>query len=195
MAAPAYFAGQKRSNMRQKSLVALLCLLGMALPAAAQTDHHAPAPEHASEFRHFRIAPLIGHTFVPAGHLQDHFAIPSWGLDIEYWFNPRWGVGLHNDLEMQSFIIERVGGEEFLERDYPLVVTLDALFKPWRELVLVIGPGYELERNENFFLFRIGLEYEFELNHHWDLAPTFFYDSRQNAFNTWSVALGVGKRF
>ena len=85
--------------------------------------------------------------------------------------------------------------QEELERISPLVVTLDALYKPWRGLVLQIGPGIEFEKNENYPLLRAGIEYEFELNHHWDIAPTVFYDTRFSEYHTWSIALGVGKRF
>lgn len=150
-------------------------------------DHH--------KFPHFRIAGLIGHTFIPTtpnGH--DRTIIPSWGFDIEYWFNHKWAIGLHNDMEIQSFVIER-GQDEFLEREYPLVLTLDALYNIKDGLVLQLGPGYEIEKNENFFLVRAGLEYEIEMKHHWDISPTIFYDTRFEANDTWTIALGIGKRF
>jgi hypothetical protein len=72
---------------------------------------------------------------------------------------------------------------------------MELLVKPWKGMVLQVGPGIEFEKEKNYNLIRYGLEYEFELTKHWDIAPTFFYDSRFNAFDTWSIALGVGKRF
>lgn len=166
-------------------------------PAASTETIHSQNTTHeaaAHHFRPFRVAVLIGHTFIPARHSSERLIIPSWGLDLEYWFNPKWGLGLHNDVELQSFIIEK-GADEIVEREYPLVITLDALYKPWKGLVLQLGPGYELERTENYFLVRFGLEYEFDLPGHWDIAPTFFYDTREKVYDTWSIALGVGKRF
>lgn len=145
-------------------------------------------------FPHFRGAVFISHTFIPAVAENTRVAIPSYGLDLEYWFNHDWGIGLHNDLELENFIIEQ-GNEEFLERDYPLVSSLDLLYRPWRGLVFQVGPGIEIDRNETFFLFRLGVEYEVELGHHWDLYPTLFYDTREDAFTTISIGLGVGKRF
>ncbi|MBK8655489.1 MAG: hypothetical protein IPN20_16630 [Haliscomenobacter sp.] len=104
-----------------KTIWFLAGALALGAPILAQ-HHEAPAEvktlEQHSEFKHWRIAPLIGHTMVPAGTSSDHFAIPSWGLDLEYWLNPKWGFGLHNDLEVQSFIVEH-DGEEMLERESP----------------------------------------------------------------------------
>ena len=143
-----------------------------------------------------RIAVVIGHTLIPDEHAGENFFIPSWGLDLEYWMNKEWGLGIHSDLEIETFVIIRDNGEgEELKRVSPLVVTLDALYKPWKGLVLQIGPGIEIERHENYPLLRAGIEYEFELDHHWDIAPTIFYDTRLNEYHTWSIALGVGKRF
>ena len=82
-----------------------------------------------------------------------------------------------------------------MEREFPLVFTLDALWKPTHELVLLAGPGFEIETEESFFVFRLGFEYEIEFGGHWDVSPSAFYDYRADAFGTWSIGLGVGKRF
>jgi hypothetical protein len=173
-------------------------LLLFAFPCGVHAQgHHAPM-EHSSNAHRpqFRAAILIGHTLIPEEHAGENFLIPSWGLDLEYWPYAKWGVGLHSDLEIETFVILRNGGEQGeLERLSPLVLTLDILYKPWKGLVLQLGPGLEIERSENFNLWRAGLEYEIELGHHWDLAPTLFYDSRSDEYHTWSFALGVGKRF
>lgn len=172
-------------------------LLALALPLASLAQHEETArhisPAHTNGY--FRMAVLIGHTFIPMGTEPDRLAVPSWGLDLEYWFNHKWGIGLHNDLEIETFLVEQEGHEEILTREYPLVLTLDALYKPWKQLVFLVGPGWEIERNEDFFLVRAGVEYEFELGQGWDLSPAFFYDSRRNAYDTWTIALGVGKSF
>ena len=177
-------------------LLPLIAVLLVATTAWSQEITHQATAEHSDheQFRHFRVAALIGHTFVPTPQSSRHLAIASWGLDLEYWFNRKWGLGLHNDFELQHFIIMEGDGEE-LERDYPVVLTLDLLFKPWKGLVFLIGPGYEFEKNENFFLVRAGVEYEIDLPNHWDLSPSFFYDTRRGAYDTWTFSLAVGKRF
>lgn len=181
----------RRSNLFLTLLFLLLSISMFAQHGERHQNHHGKQP-----FPHFRAAVLLGHTLIPEEHAGEAFFIPSWGLDLEYWMNPKWGIGLHSDLEIETFVILRDEGEfGELERLSPLVLTLDVLYKPWKGLVLQLGPGIELERNENFSLFRAGIEYEFELSHHWDLAPTVFYDSRTDEYHTWSIALGVGKRF
>lgn len=152
--------------------------------------------EEHEEFKHLRAAILIGHTLIPEKHANENFFIPSWGFDLEYWANEKWGIGLHSDLEIETFIIiKNQTEEEEIERITPLVLTLDALFKPWKGLVFQIGPGLEIEKEENYTLLRAGLEYEIEMPDHWDISPTVFYDTRFDEYHTWSIALGIGKRF
>ena len=180
--------------MHKFTLIFILAL--WAIVAFGQEGHSGEphSVTHEESFKNFRVALLMGHTSVPSRHNPDHLFIPSWGLDLEYWFSHKWGLGIHNDIELQSFLITE-GNEETLEREYPLVATLDVLFKPVGGLVLLAGPGYELEKGEHFKLIRFGVEYEIEFGNHWDISPAVFYDTRIDAYDTWSVALGVGKRF
>ena len=194
----------KQKTMR--TVILTLLMLAAAATVLQAQDHHAPATagdtsrttpkviHRHSFFPHFRAAAFISHTFIPGVVEGSRVAIPSYGLDLEYWFNDKLGLGLHNDLELETFIVE-AGHQEFLEREYPIVSSLDLLYRPWRGLVIQIGPGVEFDRNQSFYLFRFGLEYEVELGHHWDLYPTFFYDAREDAYTTLSLGLGVGKRF
>jgi len=176
-------------------LVYFLLVFGLLSNASGQHSS-IQSTENEHEESHWRMALLIGHTLVPEEHAGENFFIPSWGLDLEYWMNHNWALGLHSDLEIETFVVLRDNGEEeALERVTPLVLTLDALYKPWKGLVLQIGPGIEIEKEENFSLIRAGIEYEFELNEEWDLSPTIFYDTRFDEYHTWSVALGVGRKF
>jgi hypothetical protein len=174
-------------------------LLALLVTAAGYSQHnnqpHLVHTDHLA-YPHFRVAALIGHTLIPAEHAGKNFFIPSWGLDVEYWIVEKFGLGIHSDLEIETFVI--IGETETdvdLERLSPLVVTLDVLFRPWKGLILQLGPGVEFETSENFSLIRAGLEYEIELTNNWDLAPTVFFDRRFSEYHTWSFALGVGKRF
>lgn len=182
--------------MSKSITILLLFFLSIPLFSFAQHSEVQSAEEVNEKKPPFRIAALIGHTRIPDEHAGENFFIPFWGLDVEYWPHNQWGIGFHSDLELETFVILRDNTEEEeLERISPLVITLDALYKPWKGLVVQLGPGIEFEQSKNFALLRLGIEYEFELNHHWDIAPTVFYDTRFNEYHTWSIGLGVGKRF
>lgn len=143
-----------------------------------------------------RIGFLLMHTYIPTetSKGRELLVLPSIGLDIEYWFSERFGIGMHNDIELESFEVEKEEAE-IIERAFPFVLTLDGLFKIGKKWVLVLGGGVELEADESFALFRTGIEYEVNIGPGWDLSPSFAYDFRVNAFDTWSVGLGLGYRF
>lgn len=147
--------------------------------------------------KHFRISPVLSHTYIPTATSEGTktMIIPSIGLDLEYWINHKFGLGLHNDLELLNYEIEKPEHELTIEREYPVVLTLDALAKVYKDLVVVFGAGVEFEKNKNLFIVRTGLEYEVEFSECWDLSPTVFYDYRHNEFGTWSIGIGIGRRF
>jgi len=155
----------------------------------AHHDHH-----HSSGF--WRMSIFMGHTYLPTNTItgRELLVLPSMGLDIEYWFNHTWGIGLHNDLELLTFEIEREE-DVFVDREYPVLLTLDLLWHPQWGLVFYTGPGIELEPNENFFVFRAGVEYEINLGDVWDFYPSVFYDYREDAYDTFTVGLGFGRKF
>lgn len=175
----------------------LVCVsLGMCLTISVFAQKHENTHLKGHEFKNLRLGLVIGHTYVPTETTRgtETVILPSIGLDIEYWFTHKWAIGLHNDIELESFEAEKEKGT-IIQREFPVVLTLDGIWKPWHDLVLLAGPGVELETNESFFVFRIGAEYEVEFNKHWDITPAFFYDNRKDAFNTWSFGLGIGRRF
>ncbi len=177
--------------MKKCILIFLFSLSGL-ITLSQEHNNHAKKTEH---FKHFRISPVITHTYIPmATNDGDKTVIvPTIGLDFEYWFNKNWGFGFHNDLELETFEIEKEN-MLFIEKKFPVVVTIDALYKI-KNWVMVFGTGIEFEKNENLFIVRTGIEYEVEFGNHWDVAPTVFYDYRSNNFGTWSIGIGIGKRF
>jgi hypothetical protein len=163
-------------------------------PRAQHLSHDEIATEQHADESHFRAALLIGHTLITPGNKDTRLFVPSWGLDIEYWKTHELGIGLHTDVELQDFIVLNNEQEE-IERKEPIVITVDGLFRLWRGLILMAGPGLEIEEKEFFFLFRAGLEYEVDLGTDWDLFPTLFYDQRLDGYSTLSIGLGVGRHF
>ncbi len=151
---------------------------------------------HSVHHPKFRVASFISHTLIPTPHNQSHVFIPSLGIDLEYWPGGKFGIGLHNDIELETFFVEGPE-EELVEREYPMVSTLDVLYKPFGGLVLVAGGGYELVKGDDFFVVRLGAEYEIEMANHWDVFLTFAYDAStgDRNYHTYTFGLGFGKRF
>lgn len=176
-------------------MISLFLLLNATSGRAQHTSHEATADRQEAHFSpHFRAAMLIGHTLITPGNSDTRLFVPSWGLDLEYWHTHELGVGLHTDIELQDFIVLNNEQEE-IQRNQPFIITLDGLYRPWKGLVIMGGPGLEVEKEETFLLFRIGLEYEFDIAAGWDLFPTLFYDQRLDGYSTASIGLGVGKHF
>lgn len=169
-----------------KKNILVIVITFISLIATAQEEH----------FKHFRISPVLSHTYIPTSTSEGDkvVIVPSLGLDLEYWVNEKWGFGLHNDLELETFEVEKEH-ELFIEKEFPVVLTFDALYKFHENWVLVLGTGVELEKQENLFIIRTGIEYEVEIGNHWDVSPTILYDYRAHNFGTWAVGIGIGKRF
>jgi hypothetical protein len=171
-------------DQKMRAIILYLILFLPAFSLNAQSTTHPS----------FRAAIVLGHTFISEEHTGETTIVPSWGLDLEYWLDHHWGIGMHNDLELETFII-RVQDEEELERIFPVVITIEGFYKWKNKLVLQMGPGIELEKTQNYYLFRLGIEYEFTFGEHWDLSPTIFYDSRFDSYDTWTLGLCVGRHF
>lgn len=188
----------KNTAMPTKKFV--LALLFFTAQWAVSAQHavvdspvHEEAATEAQE-RHFRAAIMIGHTLIVPGHANTRLFVPSWGLDVEYWSSHRLGIGLHTDVELQDFVVLNQDQEE-VERNEPFIVTLDGLYRPWKGLILMGGPGIELEERNNAWLFRAGFEYEVPVGTSFDLFPSLFFDQRFDGYGTVTLGLGVGKRF
>lgn len=154
----------------------------------------------AHEFKHFRVAAALGHAYIPEAKSEsgNFVVIPTFGLDIQYWFSHKWGIALKNDIEIADYLVEsNNGNNNELVREYPIIVALPVLFSPWegRGFNFILGPGIEFEEHENFHVLRMGVGSEFEIGNHWDFAPEIIYDLKDGHINSLTVAIGVGKRF
>lgn len=179
-----------------KFLFTILLLLVVCQPLFSQSH----TEEESHEFKHFRVSAAIGHAYIPEAKTEsDTFLlIPTFGLDLQYWFNPKWGIALKNDIEIADYIVEGNDGENNeIAREYPIIVALPVLFSPWedRGFNFILGPGIEFEDHEDFFVLRVGVGSEFEIGNHWDFAPEIIYDLKDGHINSLTLAIGIGKRF
>lgn len=174
------------------SILLILCFQFTIGQEENENTHH--------EFKHFRIAAGIGHAYIPDARTEtENFVIlPTFGLDLQYWFNNKWGIAIKNDIEIGSYTVEdNTRSNNEINRQYPLIVAVPVLFSPWenRGFNFILGPGIEFEDHSNFSVFRIGVGSEFELGRHWDFFPEIIYDLKDGHINSLTLAFGIGKRF
>ena len=187
-----------KQNGFQTLFIAVFMLMGISQLQAQEVliEEEIEIEEEEGDMKHFRIGLVLAHTYIPKGTSEGTqvTSIPAYGLDLEYWIYEKWGIGLHNEIELEMFEVE-TNESSFIEREYPVVVTLDALYKPYKELIFVFGYGVEFEKTENLNLIRFGAEYELDLGKHWDMSPSFTYDYRFGNYGTYAIGIGVGKKF
>lgn len=166
-------------------------LLSPIVSFAQEESHEENKPHH-------RVSIMIAHTHIPKGlpsvSGSGALIVPSWGFNYEYWFTSKWAIGLHNDMEISTYVIERPDGSE-LERSRPIIISLVGIYNPWKGLELITGFGREFEEHENFWVYRFGIEYELGIGHHWDIAPALTFDIKEDLYDSWTIGLVIGKRF
>jgi outer membrane protein with beta-barrel domain len=176
----------------QKAIIFLIFTLSFGF-ISAQEEYES------EEFKHFRVAFGIGQGYISQADSKNSkfLIIPTIGLDLQYWFNQKWGIALKSDLEITNYLVEKEHetGDQ-IERENPFIITLPVLFSPWENgWSFLVGPGIESEKKENFSILRLGVGHEFEIANEWDFAPEFFYDLKDGSISAFTVAIGVGKRF
>ncbi len=159
-----------------------------------QSESDMPKEHH---LQHHEILVLSGIGFIPQSISEDGkkqvIAIPIVAFDYGYWFNHKIGLGLVNDLELFSYVVEKEE-DEHIDRDYAFSTALVFLYEPIEGWKLFAGPGYEFEKNESFVLFKIGTELSKNFQDGWSAGIAFVYDIKEtNSF--FSLGLTIGKRF
>lgn len=179
-----------------KSKTPLFIILSLIICLLCSTDVIGQE-EYISHPKH-RLAGMIGHTHVPLGFNtageRNFLVVPTWGLSYDYRIAKRWSVGVHTELETATYVVEHNGSTQ-IDRERPFKIVLATMYNPWKGLVFEAGFGLELEKNENFWIYRLGTGYEIEISHHWDLVPALFFDIKEDVYTSWTFGLQVGKMF
>jgi hypothetical protein len=159
----------------------------------------AQESKEAEDKLHHRISLIISHAHIPAANEANGskriFVAASLGANYELWFNSHWAVGLHNDITMQSFNIERKATKEIVAREFPVLSTLVAIYKPGKHWSFFAGPGREFEKNESFNVVKTGIEYGIELPKTWEVGFGAEYDVKINGYNSFLIGIGISKNF
>lgn len=152
---------------------------------------------------HHQLALVLSHAHVFEGRNQDGkkevLSLPAWGIDYTYHFSPKWALGLHTDFIIEKFAVEKNldSGEEkqTIERSYPIAPALMGIYKLNEHWSILLGMGGEFAKEEDFLLTRAGVEYGYELPKGWEVLGGLSYDFKWNAYDTWTIGIGIAKSF
>ena len=178
--------------MRQ--FIVMLFALGLANLAYCQE-----AEEKEDHTKH-GITLSIAHTHVGEGVANGKkkaLALPAWGLNYDFHINEAWSLGLHTDMIIEEFEVEVEGASilSTLKRTRPFSTAITVSHRMNDFLLASIGVGKEFSPEENFNLIRVGLEPYFELPNNYEIVGTFAIDFRFDAYNAFTIGLGISKRF
>ncbi|MCL6259817.1 hypothetical protein M3O96_12005 [Aquiflexum sp. TKW24L] len=143
-----------------------------------------------------RVSITMGHTHIPAGEMDSKkkvLAVPSWGLDYNYQLNRKWAVGIHSDFITETFTVIDFEGDKEFERERPLTMTLVGIYKPHERWSFLAGTGYEIAKEENLSLLRLGIERGWEIEKEWEVFVTLQYDLKFSVYDSWMIGIGFSK--
>jgi len=145
---------------------------------------------------------IIGHAHVLNGRDahgdKKTLILPYWGLDYNFQFAPKFYVGLHTDFIMETYEVEKhlkSGSEEVVERTWPIAPAVMGFYKPTEHWNVGFGMGGEFSKEEDYVLNRLAVEYAAEIKHGWEVFGVAQYDFRWDAYDTWSIGMGIAKAF
>ncbi len=169
-------------------------LLGLS---AISQDHVDDQKNEDHEFKRNRISVIIGHGHVFGAETSSGrsvITIPTWGIDYVYRIDHRFGVALKSDIEIFEYIVEDQEGTN-ITRENPIIISALFTYHLKSNFIFFTGPGIEFEKNHNFFIYRIGANYEFHIANHWDFAPEVIFDIKDGSIGSFTWGIGFGKSF
>jgi hypothetical protein len=178
--------------MKQKLFFSLLLFFCITYSNAQEHEEN----KEFTEKKH-SIALVLGHTQITEGVEDGNkkwISVPSWGIDYNYEINEKWAIGLHNDIIVESFIVEHNDGTE-IERSSPFASTIVGIFKPCKHFSFVLGAGGEFSKEENLFLIKAGIEYGYRIHENWELVANITNDLKIDAYNSWNIGIGIARKF
>jgi len=203
--------------MIKTKLFYTLCLLILCfiIPAKAQESsdkeekhHEQEIEQHESHHKHHALSGSINHTVIFSGikngEAQTSVFLPSFGLNYTYFFNNKWGLGLHNDIILEDFLVKgestndpttRNNNEEVavIERGRPISMAVMGVYKVIPNLGVMAGAGIEFSSHEDYAIVRFGLEAPFHLPKNWEVFGTITYDIMIDAYTSLTYGIGLVK--
>ncbi|WP_156112520.1 hypothetical protein [Lacinutrix jangbogonensis] len=166
----------------------------------SQEEKQEADEEHVEAIKKHSVALFLTHSFIGQGVSdgnKDLLIVPSFAINYNYSFNHKWALGLHTDLIIEEFVVERQdSNEEILEREFPLSALLVSSYKLSESFGIGIGLGIEWEANASFAVARFGAEYGIEIPlKEMEVIFAFNYDLIFEAYDSFNLGIGIAKKF
>lgn len=179
-----------------KNILSITAFIFLSFQMQSQETPHLDFHPHHS------LGIVISHTQINQGIQANGnkkwLSLPSWGINYNYKFSPKWAVGLHNDIVVEDFVVEehlKSADGKTLERSYPIASAIVVSYKPGKYFSFLLGSGGEFAHTGNLFLFRVGVEYGHYISKDWELNAVLTNDLKINAYNSWAIGLGITRVF
>lgn len=190
--------------MNKITKITLFFVMLVTITISAQ-EHHQKIKHNSSSNEHgkHKLAIFTGFTHVSSAfyeHETHEESIGKWvatvGIDYMYSFNKKWSIGAIVDMEFDNYMI-KLDDEKEEERLNVVITSIVAKYNLTHHIGVFIGPGIETEFSEstkNFFVMKVGAEYEIEISNGWEISPSLMYDWKEE-YKTFSYGFSIGKRF
>ena len=175
-----------------------LIIHGLGLAAqnhedSTDAEHHTDA-EHGSSGH--KITLVMAYSFIDnsfSDQANGILIVPTFGFNYDYYLNARWGLGIHTDILLQQYKVEKHGSHEEILRENPVGIAGMVLFKPNHRWTLMAGYGVEVEKHENFQMIRTGVEYGIALPKHWELGFSLEFDYKIKTYSALMFGVAFSK--
>ena len=174
---------------------AIIIILFISRISYAQNEEGIHESNDAISAQH-KITLVMANSVI-TNHIDDQsnavLIVSTFGLNYDFLFHPKWGVGLHSDIILQQFKVEKHEGHEELVRENPVAICGMGLFRPIPQMSFLAGYGVEIESHENLQIIRIGAEYGIHLPKNWELGFMLEYDIKLKTYGTFMFGVGFSK--
>src|SRR5262245_59004351 len=124
------------------------CCVLFSTRILAQETGEQGRPKH-------QLTLILSHSHITEGvdenGVNEWIAVPSWGLDYNYWLSKHWAIGLHTDIMIENFSVKDQGNhDETIERTKPFAAVPVGVFKPKEHSAFIAGMGAEFAKEGNF---------------------------------------------
>ena len=120
-------------------------LLFLAFTVFVELNSFAQEAELKEDIDRNRLSFLMAYGIIPEHTTADEatsnylFVVPAIGMNYDFLFTPKFGLGLHTDVILQKFEVQELKDDLEVERMFPVTVNLMASYRPNDKWTILAG--------------------------------------------------------